>query len=229
MGKGCAWRPRGPGSRGERAQLAGGSTRDSTPGVLRRASWQPQPSWFPPRLILGGVEQPKRRRRDRNGRGEKKASCQLQNPKAGEPRAAKRRGQPVGGTLAGKGKGGTDRSPVPAAAALAATSGPPAQILPASLLQAQVAAGTASLEPSLHRPSPLLFPQGLPPRTFAGSVCPAFVPSLDVLELPHPSHSLLNCPLVLTRSVSTSKSPHAGFPKRGLASSAELLPATHSF
>lgn len=82
MGKGCG------GEQGERAPQGGGGTRDSTPGLrqsaLRELATAVRP--VPPGLILGGVEQPKRRRRDRNRKGEKNQLPVAKPQTEGKPR-----------------------------------------------------------------------------------------------------------------------------------------------
>lgn len=104
MGKGCAGRARGPGARRERAPRGAGGTRDAAPGVRRRAGRALAAAARrvpPPRPILGGVEQPKRRRRDRNRGGEGKSQLPV-----AKPQTQGSRGAPAGGTVSGKRKGG---------------------------------------------------------------------------------------------------------------------------
>lgn len=106
----------GPGG-ARRARLSGSRLGAGLGSRSSRARWARVARRSPagsPRLILGGVEQRKRRRRDRN-RGGKKASCRLQNPEprgaAARPSAGERRKEE---TLA-RGRAGTER---PAAAHL---------------------------------------------------------------------------------------------------------------
>lgn len=77
--------------RGRSKRLAA-RTQDSTSRVRGRAVRHlAAAELVPPRLILGGVEQPKRRRRALDRGGGKKASCQLPNPNrrgAAEPPSA---------------------------------------------------------------------------------------------------------------------------------------------
>lgn len=87
MEKGCGWEDSGhPGAEEANAPQRALRTWDSTSSVRGCAGRQlAAAELVPPCLILGGVEQPKRRRRALNRGGEKKASCQLQNLK---PRGA---------------------------------------------------------------------------------------------------------------------------------------------
>lgn len=93
MGTGCGG-GRGPGERGARAARGGGRARDAAPGVRTRprrelaAAARPGP----PRRILGGVERPKRRRRDRNRGGDKSQLPGAKAPAEGSRGAARRRG-----------------------------------------------------------------------------------------------------------------------------------------
>lgn len=171
MGKGCGG-GRGPGERGARAPQGGGRARDAAPGVRTRARRELAAAArpVPPRLILGGVERPKRRTdRLRGGEREKKkkrqARRQLQKPKprgaapqlgAGRTGRAGRRRRARG---VGRGPQPGGSSPVPAAAApaLPLPRGSRVQTPAAALPGARRAAGTASSRPlpSPARPSPL--------------------------------------------------------------------------
>lgn len=81
-------------------------TWDSTSSVRGCAGRQLVASELvPPCLILGGVEQPKRRRRALNRGGGKKASCQLQNLKPRGARGAAKCRRRIGRRRRGRGPG----------------------------------------------------------------------------------------------------------------------------
>lgn len=236
MGKGCGG-GRGPGERGARAPQGGGRAPDAARGVRTRARRElaaaAQP--VPPRLILGGVERPKRRR-DRHRGGE---TSQLPVAKAqteGSRGAARRRegreeeARPRGGA------GPAARRPLtcssrrsPGALALWPRAGSdPRRLAPGSprrrrasfLVPALLPARPSPLDPPLPagaHTAPLLGPLVLPTSPNPTLLTPSLSHSPPGLSL-SPNPQLYLYPGLLTLASSN----------RSLASPAEFLPVSPS-